>query len=55
MKVLKEHKEISKDKKYLIKGCYKVLSHDTIQVTELPIGFWTVNFKRHLESLMDGG
>ena len=47
-------KEILKDKKYLIKGCYKVLSHDTINVSELPIGLWTVNFKRHLESLMDG-
>ena len=27
----------------------------TIQVTELPIGMWTVNFKEHLESLMEGG
>lgn len=48
-------KEYEKEKKYVIKGCYQVLSHDTIRVTELPIGFWTVNFKTHLESLMDGG
>ena len=29
-------------KKYLFKGKYKVISSDSIQVTELPVGLWTV-------------
>lgn len=50
--------EIKKDKhktgkKYLFKGKYKVISSDSIQVTELPVGLWTVPFKQHIESLMD--
>ena len=37
----------------MVKGKYQTLSHDTIKVTELPIGLWTTNFKEHLEYLMD--
>jgi DNA topoisomerase II len=39
--------------KYLIKGKYKILSADTIQITELPIGTWTTPYKQFLETLMD--
>lgn len=39
--------------KYLIKGCYKIVGSDMVQVTELPIGLWTDDYKTHLESLMD--
>ena len=39
--------------KYLIKGKYKIISADSIQITELPIGTWTVPYKQFLESLMD--
>jgi DNA topoisomerase II len=39
--------------KYIFKGNYKVRSSDTIQVTELPIGLWTTNFKEILDKLMD--
>jgi len=39
--------------KFMIKGKYQTLSHDTIKITELPIGLWTTNFKEHLEYLMD--
>ena len=39
--------------KYLIKGVYKVLDYKSIQITELPIGTWTVNYKNYLESLME--
>ena len=39
--------------KFMVKGKYQTLSHDTIKVTELPIGLWTTNFKEHLEYLMD--
>lgn len=40
-------------KKYLIKGCYKIAGVDKIQITELPIGTWTDDYKKFLESLMD--
>jgi DNA topoisomerase II len=39
--------------KFMIKGKYKTISHDTVKITELPIGLWTTNFKEHLEYLMD--
>lgn len=45
--------EIS-DSKYLIKGHYEVTGTNTIKVTELPIGFWTDDFKEHLEELIAG-
>ena len=45
-------KKIS-DKKYLILGKYKMLDYRTIQITELPIGSWTVDYKNYLESLME--
>jgi DNA topoisomerase-2 len=41
------------EKKYLILGKYKMLDYRTIQITELPIGSWTVDYKNYLESLMD--
>ena len=40
-------------KKYLIKGKYTILSADTIQITELPVGTWTTPYKEFLETLMD--
>ena len=39
--------------KYLFKGKYKIISSDTIQITELPVGYWTENFKEDLEKLID--
>ena len=39
--------------RWLLKGTYKILSYDTIQITELPVGSWTVAYKTHLETLMD--
>jgi DNA topoisomerase II len=41
--------------KFLIKGRYEKVGPDKIRVTELPIGFWTENFKEHLEGLIDPG
>ena len=41
------------EKKFLIKGKYNIVKDDTIQITELPIGTWTVNYKTHLEYLME--
>ena len=45
--------ELIDDKRYLIRGVYDKISADKIRVSELPIGFWTDDFKQHLESLMD--
>jgi DNA topoisomerase-2 len=44
---------IINENKYLIKGCYEVLDANSIRVTELPIGFWTDDFKEHLEELIN--
>jgi DNA topoisomerase-2 len=39
--------------KYLIKGCYSIVGTDVIQITELPVGTWTEDYKAFIESLMD--
>ena len=41
--------------KFLIKGRYERVGPDKIRVTELPVGFWTENFKEHLEGLIEPG
>lgn len=41
--------------KFLIKGTYQKLGSDKIRVTELPVGFWTDDFKELLEKLIDPG
>ena len=43
------------DEKYLIKGLYEKTANDTIRVTELPVGFWTEDFKELLEKLIEPG
>ena len=43
------------DSKFLIKGKYEKVGLDKIRVTELPVGYWTENFKEHLESLIEPG
>jgi DNA topoisomerase-2 len=43
------------DEKFLIKGLYEKTSVDTIRVTELPVGFWTEDFKELLEKLIEPG
>lgn len=42
------------DNKYLIKGCYEI-ENDTVRITELPVGSWTMPYITYLETLMDGG
>jgi DNA topoisomerase-2 len=39
--------------KFLIKGVYEKISVDKIRVTELPVGYWTEDFKELLEDLID--
>jgi DNA topoisomerase-2 len=41
--------------KYLIKGTYEKIGPDKIKVTELPVGFWTEDFKELLETLIEPG
>ena len=41
------------EQKYLIKGCYQVISPTKVRVTELPIGTWTSDYKKHIEELID--
>lgn len=41
--------------KYLIKGCYDIISTKQVRITELPIGTWTDNYKQDLENLIDKG
>jgi DNA topoisomerase-2 len=40
-------------KRFLFKGRYERTGANEIRVTELPIGFWTFDFKEHLETLRD--
>lgn len=39
--------------KFLIKGCYEIISPTRVRVTELPIGTWTTNYKEFIENLID--
>jgi len=39
------------EKKYLFKGKYQVIGEDKIKVTELPVGYWTEDFKELLSDL----
>ena len=42
-----------KDNQFSIRGKYEVVGPDKIRVTELPVGFWTNDFKEYLESLIE--
>jgi len=42
-----------KNNKYLIKGVYNILSDKQVRITELPIGVWTDDYKKHIEELID--
>jgi DNA topoisomerase-2 len=49
--------EITKisDGKFLVKGCYEKIADDKVRVTELPVGYWTEDFKELLENLIEPG
>ena len=51
---IKDAMDVSKIyKKYLIKGTYKIIGVDKIHITELPIGVWTDDYKKFLESIIE--
>jgi DNA topoisomerase-2 len=41
------------DTKFLLKGCYEIVGPDKIKITELPVGYWTDDFKEDLERLTE--
>jgi DNA topoisomerase-2 len=41
------------EEKFLFKGVYEKIGTDKIKVTELPVGYWTEDFKELLEELID--
>ena len=41
------------EKKYVISGVYQIVKDDVIQITELPVGVWTDDYKIYLETLME--
>lgn len=41
------------DSKYLVKGCYDIISAKQVRITELPVGTWTDNYKQELENMID--
>jgi DNA topoisomerase-2 len=41
------------DEKFLVKGVYEKTGPDKIKVTELPVGYWTEDFKELLEDLIE--
>lgn len=43
------------DKSYRVSGAWEQLDECTIRVTELPVGVWTQNYKKFLESVLIGG
>ena len=45
--------ELIAPKKYLIKGTYKKINDNKIEITELPVGTWTQDYKEFLETLID--
>lgn len=45
--------KVSEEGKYLFKGKYEKLGSDKIRVTELPVGYWTDDFKEYLECLTE--
>ena len=49
--------QISKisDEKFLVRGLYEKVGPDKIRVTELPVGYWTEDFKELLENLIEPG
>ena len=39
---------------YNMYGTYKILDSETAEITELPVGVWTSNYKEFLETMMQG-
>jgi DNA topoisomerase-2 len=42
---------VESDRRHIVTGCYEVLGDDELEITELPIGKWTRDYKNFLEDL----
>lgn len=42
------------DQSYVMKGVYRVTGRTTVEITELPVGKWTQDYKEFLESVSEG-
>jgi DNA topoisomerase-2 len=51
----KGHVSKLEDHKYLIKGVYEKTGPNTICITELPVGTWTIPYTSFVEGLVEGG
>jgi len=40
---------------YVSKGIYKWIDNETLEITELPIGTWTEDYKEFLENMITSG
>ena len=40
-------------KKFLIKGKFEKINNNVIKITELPVGYWTEDFKEHIETFTE--
>jgi DNA topoisomerase-2 len=41
------------ENQFMVKGKYEIIGTDKIRVTELPVGYWTNDFKEYLEELSE--
>lgn len=45
----------SENNSYISKGVYKWIDNETLEITELPIGTWTEDYKEFLENMITNG
>ena len=45
----------SENNSYISKGVYKWTNNETLEITELPIGMWTEDYKEFLENMITNG
>jgi DNA topoisomerase II len=45
----------SENNTYISKGVYRWINEDTLEITELPIGTWTEDYKEYLENMITNG
>jgi len=51
--IINKANETKDNNKFIFKGIYQKIGQDKIRVTELPVGFWTQDFKELLENLIN--
>jgi DNA topoisomerase-2 len=49
------HIKKAENNSYISKGIYKWIDNETVEITELPIGTWTEDYKEFLENMITNG